>query len=140
MNGPTRWKVILYTLALFFAGAICGAMVMSRISANAQSLRVDRTAEIATKIREKLKTSLDLKPGQLETIMPMIEKTSEELEASHRDDLKRISASVDALHTRIAPLLDAEQKQKLLGLEAQRRESLWQKYHYRPEVTNPTNH
>lgn len=139
MTKPTRWKMVLYTAALFFAGAICGAMVMSRMSANPQTLRLDRANEIAGKIKERLRTKLDLNPQQLEKITPLIQKTSEEMEASHRDDLKRVSAAVDALHAGIEPELSPEQKQKLLELEVERRESVWQKFHYRVEPSNPTN-
>ncbi|MDB6064457.1 MAG: hypothetical protein JWR26_665 [Pedosphaera sp.] len=139
MTKPMRWKMILYTAALFFAGVICGATVMSRMSANPQTLRLDRAPQIAAKIEEKLRTKLALNPQQLEKITPMIQKTSEELEASHRDDLKRISAAIDVLHAGIEPELNPEQKQKLLELEAERRETVWQKFHYRADSTNSTN-
>ncbi len=138
MNKPTQGKVIAYMLALFVAGGICGAMVAARLTVNAQTLIVNRAPEIAEKIQKKLATRLALTPDQLTKIQPLIEKTSEEIEASHRDCLKRISSAIDDLHTELGPVLTPEQKPMLTALDEERRESMWQKFHYRAETTNST--
>jgi shikimate 5-dehydrogenase len=138
MNMPAQGKVIAYMAALFVAGGICGAMVAARMAANAQTLIVNRSPEIAAKIRKKLTARLALTPEQLLKIQPLIEKTSEELEASHRDCLKRISLAIDNLHTELDPVLTPEQKPMLAALDDERRELMWQKFHYRAETTNST--
>jgi Spy/CpxP family protein refolding chaperone len=138
MSMPARGKIIVYMVALFVAGGICGAMVASRMAANAQTLIVNRAPEIAVKIQNKLTTRLALTPEQLAKIQPLIEKTSEELEASHRDCLKRISLAIDNLHVGLCPVLTPEQKPMLTALDEERRESMWQKFHYQIETTNST--
>ena len=138
MNKPTQGKIIAYMVALFVAGGICGAMVAARMAANAQTLIVNRSPEIAAKIQKKLTARLALTPEQLLKIQPLIEKTSEELEASHRDCLKRISLAIDNLHTELDPVLTPEQKPLLASLDEERRELMWQKFHYRAETTNST--
>jgi hypothetical protein len=140
MSGPTRGKIIIYSLALFIAGGICGAMVMSRFSNNQQTLIVNRAPEIAAKIRTRLTAKLALTPEQLDKIQPLIVKASEELEASHRDCLKRISLAIDQLHLDLASSLTPEQRPKLTELDAERRDSMWQKYHYRDDATNVLPH
>jgi hypothetical protein len=140
MSGPARGRVVVYSLALFVAGGICGAMVTSRLSANQQTLVVNRSPEIAAKIRAKLTAKLALTPEQLDKVRPLIEKASEELEASHRDCLKRISAAIDRLHLELGPLLTPEQQPKLTELDAERKDSMWQKYHYREDATNAVPH
>ena len=138
MSMPARGKIIVYMVALFVAGGICGAMVASRMAANAQTLIVNRSPEIAAKIQNKLTTRLALTSEQLAKIQPLIEKTSAELEASHRDCLKRISLAIDNLHGELCPVLTPEQKPMLAALDEERRELMWQKFHYRAD-TNSTN-
>jgi len=138
MNMPARGKIIAYMVALFVAGGICGAMVVARMAANPQTLIVNRSPEIAVKIQKKLTARLALTPEQLAKIQPLIEKTSEELEASHRDCLKRISLAIDNLHVQLCPLLTPEQKPMLAALDEERREAMWEKFHYRADTTNTT--
>jgi len=52
VNKPTQGKIIAYMVALFVAGGICGAMVAARMAANAQTLIVNRSPEIAAKIQK----------------------------------------------------------------------------------------
>jgi hypothetical protein len=139
MTGPSRGKAIAYTVALFLAGGICGAMLMARISPAAQSLKVGRTDEIALKIREKLNTGLGLTPEQLDKFQPLIVKAAGELESSHLDCLNRISMALDNLHAQIIPELTPEQKQKLESLEKERAAQMLQKYNYQLAGTNRTN-
>lgn len=136
MTGPSRGKAIAYTLALFLAGGICGAVVMAHVTSTPQSLKVGRTAEIAVKIQEKLNTSLALTPEQLQKFQPLIDKAAAELEASHKDCLDRISLALTGLHNQIAAGLTPEQQQKLANLETQRRATMLQKYNYQLGATN----
>jgi hypothetical protein len=141
MTRPTAWKVLLYTVALFLAGAVCGAMLISRRAPVAdQPLKLGRTAEIADKIRAKLDSRLQLTPAQQAKFEPLILKTSADLESIHKDCLDRISAALEELHAEIRPDLTPEQKQSLTALESERGEALLQKYNYCPGTTNSNIH
>jgi hypothetical protein len=139
MTNPARGKAIAYTVALFLAGGICGAMLMARMSPAGQTLKVGRADEIAAKIQEKLKTGLGLTPEQLDKFRPLIVKAAGELESSHSNCLDRITAALDTLHAQIAPQLTPDQKKKLLDIEAQRNAQMLQKYNYQPGGTNKPN-
>lgn len=139
MTKPARWKVIAYAAALFVAGAVSGAM-MTYHSAETSPLKVDRKGQIADHIRQRLTTRLDLTPEQAKKIDPAIEKTAEELEASHRDCLNRISAALDNMHVQIRPELSEGQKEKLKQFEAERREVMLKKYNYSTEPANSNAH
>ncbi len=139
MTGQARWKVIAYAAALFVAGAFSGAMVTYH-KAETQPLKVDRKGEIADHIRQRLMTNLVLTPEQAKKIEPVIEQTAEELEASHRDCLNRISTALDKMHSEIRPELSADQKEKLKQLEAERRELMLKKYNYSWAPTNSSAH
>jgi actin-like ATPase involved in cell morphogenesis len=131
MTGLTRWRLVIYMVALFVAGGITGAAVMSHLNVPAsQSLKLGRADEIAASISEKLNTRLDLTADQKEKFKPLIKRASEELEASHADCLKRISAAIDMLHVQMAPELSSDQKEKLKVLESERVKSMQTKYNY----------
>jgi hypothetical protein len=141
MTRPAAWKVFLYTAALFLAGAVCGAMFMSRTAPVAdQPLKLGRTAVIAERIRTKLDSRLQLTPAQQEKFEPLFVKTSAELESIHKDCLDRISAALDQLHIEMRPDLTPPQLDLLTALEAERREQLLQKYNYCANATNSNVH
>jgi hypothetical protein len=141
MTRPAAWKVLLYTAALFIAGAVCGAMFMSRRAPVAdQPLKLGRTAEIANNIRTKLDSRLQLTPGQQQKFDPLFVKTSAELESIHKDCLDRITAALNQLHAEMGPDLTPEQQQAVKALEAERRDLMLQKYNYCPGATNSASH
>jgi hypothetical protein len=132
MTQPARGRVLAYMLALFIGGGITGAAIMSFLGHGTppQSLKLGRVDEITVLIREKLNTRLSLTAEQSQKFEPFIKRASEELEASHLDCLKRISAAIDMLHVQIAPELTAEQKEKLKLLETERTADMRAKYNY----------
>lgn len=138
MINPAKRNTIGYTIILFVAGAICGAMVMARLAPKPQSepLKLGRVDEIAGKIQTKLGDKLKLTSAQLEKADPFIKKTSEKLESIHHDCLVMIASALTDLHAQIAPDLTPEQTQLLHALDAERAESMWQKYHFRADTTN----
>ena len=140
MNEPMRWRMFGYMAALFIAGAISGAAVMSRNAAGSQTLKVGRTNEIAGLNRQKLNLNLDLSPEQREKFEPLIKKTSEELEASHLDCLKRISDALARMHEQLKPDLTPDQLEKLKQVEADRRVKMREKYNYPPETAKADGH
>jgi Spy/CpxP family protein refolding chaperone len=125
--------MFVYMALLFIAGIITGAAVMSRTAANSQSLKVGRSEEIATMIRQRLETGLELTPDQRQKFQPLIQKTADELEASHLDCLKRIVVAVDKMHEQMLPDLTPDQREKFKQLETERRAKLREKYNYPPE-------
>jgi hypothetical protein len=131
MTGQTRGRVIAYMVALFVAGGVTAAAVMSHMSpAQPQTLKLGRADEIANLIGDKLNDRLNLTAEQREKFKPLIKHTGEELEASHSQCLKRISAAIDTLHSEIAPDLTADQKEKLKQFEAERVDNMLKKYNY----------
>ena len=140
MISSVKRNTIGYTIVLFVAGAICGAAVMARMAPQPQSepLKLGRVDEIVGKIQTKLSDKLKLTPAQLEKADPAIKRTSEKLESIHHDCLAMIAAALTDLHTQITPDLTPEQMELLKALDAERAESMWQKYHFRADTTNAT--
>ena len=138
MNQPARFKAIVYTIALFAAGAICGAVIIRKASPPpaAQPLKLERVDEIAAKIREKLKTRLELTPAQLQRAEPLIRMASQKLEDAHRDCLSQVECAAEQLHKELCPILTDGQKSKLKEMDSERADSLKQKYGYVIDKTN----
>jgi Spy/CpxP family protein refolding chaperone len=124
-----RWRMIGYMGALFVAGAITGAAVMSRTAAGSQTLKIGRTEEMAQLIEQKMQP-LHLTSEQREKIRPLIKQASVDLESSHLTCLQKCAAIVDEMHTLMAPILTPEQRDQLQTLEAERRERLQKKYNF----------
>src|ERR1700735_5704807 len=112
MTEPMRWRAAAYMAALFIAGVVTGAAVMAHNAAGSQTLKVGRSEEIAALIQQRFSV-LELTSEQREKFAPLIKKTSEELEASHLECLKRSSAAVDNLHAQMQPNLTADQIEKM---------------------------
>ena len=138
MSSPVRFKASLYTVALFAAGAICGAVVAHQTAPPPQSapLTLGRVDEIAAKIRAKFRTSLSLSPEQLTNAEPLIHVASLKLEAAHRDCLDQIDQIIRQLHHDLSSSLSEAQKTQLKTMETNRADKLWQEYRYRPGATN----
>ncbi|HWF19235.1 MAG TPA: hypothetical protein VG754_08205 [Verrucomicrobiae bacterium] len=138
MTEPMRWRMFAYMAALFIAGVISGAAVMSR-NPIPQTLKVGRLEEIASMIRQKLIINLELTPEQRDKFEPLIKKTAEEMEASHVDCLKRIDDAVNKMHAQILPDLTPEQREKMKQVEVERRELMRKKYNYPPDTAKAGN-
>ncbi|HZV33042.1 MAG TPA: hypothetical protein VFB72_00580 [Verrucomicrobiae bacterium] len=136
MTEPMRWRMFGYMAALFVAGAITGAAVMSHLVTSKQSLKVGRSGEIEGLIRQKLMIELELTPEQRQKFDPIFKKTADEMEASHVDCLKRICTALDNMHAEIRPTLTPAQLDKLKQIEAERRVMMRKKYNYPPDGTN----
>lgn len=134
MNELMRWRMFAYMLALFIAGAICGAAVTSHMAAGSQTLKVGRTGEIEGIIKQKLILNLDLTPEQKAKFEPLVKKTSEDLEASHLECLRRVCDSLDKMHEQMKPDLTEEQREKMKKVETERRANMKKKYNYPPEA------
>ena len=134
MTGKIGRKVVAYAFALFVAGAVCGAVFMPKPAPKASTtLKLGRQQEIAAKMRDKLRCSLDLTPEQLKRIDPLICKASEEVEMSHQTCLFKILSTLECLDSQIRDELSPAQKQKLSVLEAERCATMKEKYNFPPD-------
>lgn len=139
MTEQMRWRMFAYMVALFVAGAICGAAVMARMGPT-QSLKVGRTDEIAHIIMEKLDRNLGLTSEQKQKFEPLIRATAERCELSHITCLDEICAAADKLHEQIKAGLTPEQLPKLAKMDEERKKTMRDKYNYPFVATNAGAH
>jgi len=140
VNSSNRGLVLVYAAALVIFGGVIGYTIKSASAVNPQSLRLGREEEIAAMIMDRLDAKLALTPEQKTQISPLAKKTAQEMEASHLGCLKQVNLMLDKFHGDISPVLTAEQRNKLVDLESERADRMWEKYHYRAPATNAAAH
>ncbi len=127
MNSLGKRKLALYVLAIFLAGAGTGALITWRVC---QRIPVARRvpAEIGARLRARFQSRLDLTPGQVQKIEPMIDQAMRRVEVIRQETASNVFANVSTLHERVLTVLTPEQQTKFEELERERREYLRQKF------------
>ena len=143
MSNPVQAKAIIYTVALFFIGGVCGVMVAPRLFPPPppdQPLKVGRTNEITKKIELKLETRLNLTADQMAKAGPLIGATSEKLEEAHLHCLDQVEQAIRGLHESLRPMLTEQQISTLKVMDDERAADMKQKYNYPSTATNVSVH
>ena len=107
-----RWKSIAYAAAIFVVGGGTGACLALGLIRHPRG-GPPRSAEMAQRMRETLRTELDLTPVQTKKIDPLVEKLGAEMRAIHIETMERVRKLIDSAHDQIAAELTPEQKRKL---------------------------
>lgn len=127
MNNALKWKLIAGFLLVFVAGGLTGAFVAAATARN-YLFAASHHAVAAQRMRERLKTELDLTPEQMEKISPLIDKATAQLEAIRKDTTHRVRGTFADLHRQIAEYLTPEQKAKLEQLR-ERHHRMMRRFH-----------
>jgi len=126
MKSTSTTRLLLYILALFVAGGATGAMIAAKITKD-RMFRTPSGLELASKMRDKLACRLQLTPEQLEKVDPIIRDAAAQMQALHRDWMKRIGQITKERNARMAPVLTPEQQIKLEEMENERQEFIRKK-------------
>jgi Spy/CpxP family protein refolding chaperone len=120
MSASLKWKLALGFVLVFVAGVAAGAFFGA--AHFMQPPRPDFThhRSLTDRMRNQMKTRLDLTPEQIERTAPLIEKTAQELEAIRAETGRRVRETLAASDRELAPLLTPEQRTKLEALAARR--------------------
>ena len=116
-----RWKSIAYAAAIFVVGGGTGACLALGLIRHPRG-GPPRSAEMAQRMRETLRTELDLTPVQTKKIDPLVEKLGAEMRAIHIETMERVRKLIDSAHDQIAAELTPEQKRKLEAMERKRKQ------------------
>jgi Spy/CpxP family protein refolding chaperone len=127
MNAANKWKLGLYVLAIFLAGAGSGALVTWRVCQRAP-VKPLPPAEIGARLRARFQSRLDLTPEQARKIDPMIDQAMRWVETIRQETASHVFANVSNLHDQVVTVLTPEQKVKFEELERERRDYLREKF------------
>ena len=120
MNRALRWKLIAGFILVFVAGGISGAF-LGGLYARHHFFAFHRPELIGARMKERLRTELNLTPEQVAKISPIIDKTADQLREIRRDTARRVHETIAEAHRQMAVNLTDEQRQKLQQIEEQHR-------------------
>ena len=120
MNRALQWKLIVGFILVFIAGAITGAF-LGGLYARHLFFEFHQPALIGARMKERLRTELNLTPDQVAKVSPIIDKTAAQLQTVRQDTGRRVHEVITEAHQEMAANLTAEQRQKLQQIEERHR-------------------
>ncbi len=128
MNRALQWKLIAGFLLVFIAGGTTGAF-FGAAHARHQFLESPHRGMMSARIRDRLRSQLDLTPEQLAKISPIIDKTAAQLEQIRRETGRRVHDLMQNAHKEMTANLTDDQRARLQKIEERHRH--WR--HHSPE-------
>ena len=116
MNQALKWKLIVGFILVFVAGGISGAF-LGGLYARHLFFGFHHPEQIGARMKERLRTELNLTPEQLAKISPIIDKTAVQLREIRRETAGRVHETIAETHRQMAANLTDEQRQKLQQIE-----------------------
>ncbi len=133
MNEALKWKLIAGFLLVFVAGGIAGAAV-GGLYARYLFFEFHHPRMAGARMKEHLRTELNLTPEQVAKVSPIIDKASQQLQEVRRSTAKRVHEIMADAHREIGVNLTDEQRQKLEQMKERHR---WWRHHRGPPEFAP---
>ena len=120
MNRALQWKLIAAFILVFVAGGISGSFLGGSYARH-HFFSFHRPELIGGRMKERLRTELNLTPEQVAKISPIIDKTTLQLRDIRRDTARRVHETIADAHKQMATNLTDEQRQKLQQIQERHR-------------------
>jgi Spy/CpxP family protein refolding chaperone len=121
MNRALLWKLIAGFILVFVAGGVTGAFLGGLYARHFFFPEFHRPEMIRARMKERLRTELNLTPEQVVKISPIIDKTTTQLQEVRRDTGRRVHEIIMEAHRQMAVNLTEEQRGKLQQIEERHR-------------------
>jgi Spy/CpxP family protein refolding chaperone len=131
MNRALQWKLIAGFILVFVAGGVTGAF-LGGLYARHHFFAFHRPELIGGRMKERLRTELNLTPEQVAKISPIIDKTAAQLRDIRRETAGRVHETIAEAHRQMAANLTDEQRQKLRQIEERHRRWRHHRFHEPP--------
>jgi Spy/CpxP family protein refolding chaperone len=130
MNSGLKWKLIAGFVLVFVAGCVTGGFVAAS-SIHRYFLANSHHTIAAQRMRERLKSELDLTPEQVTKISPIVDRAAIQLEQIRKDTARRVHDTFAEAHRDMAVDLSPQQREKLEQLRQTHRRMM-RHFHHRP--------
>ena len=120
MNQALKWKLIAGFILVFVAGGISGAF-LGGLYARHLFFGFHHPEQIGARMKERLRTELNLTPEQVAKISPIIDKTALQLREIRQETARNVHETIAEAHRQMAVNLTDEQRQKLQQIEERHR-------------------
>ena len=134
MNRALQWKLIAGFLLVFVAGGITGAFVGGSYALH-HFFELRHPERVGGRMKDRLRSELNLTPEQLVKISPIIDKTTAQMRDIRRDTGRRVREIITDAHRQMGAELTDEQRQKLKQIEERHRH--WRHHHFRERAAEP---
>jgi gas vesicle protein len=121
MSRALQWKLIVGFILVFIAGGVTGVFLGGFYARHFFFPEFHRVEMIRARMKERLRTELNLTPEQVAKISPIIDKTAAQLQEVRRDTGRRVHDIIMEAHRQMAANLTDEQRQKLQQIEERHR-------------------
>ena len=138
MNSALKWKLIAGFVLVFVAGGITGA-ALGGLYARHLFFEFHHPRLVGARMKERLRTELNLTPEQVAKVSPIVDKAAAQLQEVRRDTARRVRQIMAESHQGIAVNLTDEQRQKLQQIEERHRRGRHRRFHkFAPESPSAT--
>src|ERR1700757_285227 len=97
MNRALQWRLIAGFILMFVAGGISGAFLGGLYSRHL-FFEFHHPEQIGARMKERLRTELNLTPDQVAKISPIIDKTVAQLRDIRRETGRRVHETIGESH------------------------------------------
>jgi Spy/CpxP family protein refolding chaperone len=137
MNRALQWKLIAGFLLVFIAGGMSGAFLAVYYSHHVFA-QMHEPGLVASRMKERLRSQLNLTPEQAAKIAPIVDRMATELETVRMDTGRRVHQALMQGHHELAAILTDEQRRKFEQMESRRRR--WHRFDGGPHPEPPPDH
>ena len=116
MNASLKGKLVVGFLLVFVAGAMTGSFVGAS-HARHLFLGQPRQRILAERMRNQLRSQLNLTSEQMDRASAIFDKTAGQLEAIRTDTARRVQETIAEVHRQLASDLTPEQRAKLKEID-----------------------
>jgi len=122
MNGLSKWKVMLYLAGIFLAGSVSGWVIATK-TAKQKAFTAPGRDEIAASLRTCMHSRLNLTADQRKKVDGIIERSSGELQAIHRQNIGLIRQVLSNRNAQLNAVLSPAQQEVFDQIERERKQS-----------------
>jgi Spy/CpxP family protein refolding chaperone len=122
MNNALKWKLAFAFLLVFIAGLTTG--FFGTLHLRQHFLGPPHSGDVAGRMREHLRRTLDLTAEQEKKIAPIVDATTTKLEAIRIETAERVRGIMEESKRDLSPQLTPEQQKKFEKLEAEHRKAM----------------
>jgi Spy/CpxP family protein refolding chaperone len=135
---PSKWKLVIYLLGIFAAGAISGWVVAAKATKE-RMYSPPQPQEVKSRLKELCDGRLKLTPEQQKQFDAIIEDNFRKIESLRHENMQQIGELLAKRSERIMKILTPEQQKEFQAIEKERRESFKRWGHRGPKGEKRTN-
>ena len=120
---PSKWKLVIYLLGIFAAGAISGWVVAAKATKE-KLYSAPKPQEVKSRLKELCDGRLQLTPDQQKQFDAIIEDNFRKIESLRHEHMQQVGELLAKRSERIMKMLTPEQQQEFRAIEKER----WQSF------------